>query len=103
MINKVYLTPSVNETLHSLDLSADQLQGLDKVMTALAEGSLLDSRIVLPDATPSGGLRELNRGGLRILFRHDPQSKIVMIADIRPKVSSIASKTQPEDVFAAAP
>jgi mRNA-degrading endonuclease RelE of RelBE toxin-antitoxin system len=102
MINKVYLTPSVNEALHSLDLTADQLQSLDKVMNALAQGSLLESRIVLTDDTSSGGLRELNQGGLRILFRHDPQSNIVVIADIRPKFLAMVPKNQTEDQLAAA-
>jgi mRNA-degrading endonuclease RelE of RelBE toxin-antitoxin system len=102
MSNKVYLTPSANETLHSLDLSAEQVRNLDAAMTALGEGSLFGSRIVLPDATPGGGLRELNRGGLRVFFRHDPTTGNVMIADIRPDTHAPASHGRTEDEFAAA-
>jgi hypothetical protein len=102
MSNKVYLTPSANETLHSLDLTADQVQSLDAAMTALGEGSLLGSRIVLADGTAGGGLRELSRNGLRIFFRYDPPNGNIMIADIRPDTYAAVSKGRTEDEFAAA-
>jgi hypothetical protein len=99
MSNTVYLIPSVNETLQSLDLTDDQFQTLDAAMKSLSGEVALESRIVFADDTPSGGLRELDRNGWRIFFRYDPQQNAVMVADIRTK----ANVTKPKFTTAEQP
>ena len=84
MKGEVYLTQGVNEALPFLRLTPDQIEDLDTAFTALSQGDTLESRIVLSDGTPAGGLRELDRKDLRIFFRMDPENGNVMIAEIRP-------------------
>jgi hypothetical protein len=84
MKGEVYMIQAVKEALPFLRLTPDQIEDLDNAFTALSEGDTLDSRIVFPDGTPAGGLRELDRKDLRIFFRLDPENGNVMIADIRP-------------------
>ena len=97
MTGKVYLTKAVNESLPSLDLSAEQVQDLDAALTALSQGEKVDSSVVLDDGTPSGGLRALDRKNLRILYRLDPNNGNVMVADIRPISYTTASAVQAEN------
>jgi len=85
MKGEVYLTQGVNESLPFLHLTPDQIEDLDAAFASLSQGDTLQSRIVLADDTPAGGLRELDRKDLRILFRLDPENGNVMVADIRPK------------------
>jgi mRNA-degrading endonuclease RelE of RelBE toxin-antitoxin system len=101
MTNQIYLTPSVNETLQSLELSEKQLQDLDTAINSLGESIPQESRIVFADGTPSGGLWELDRNGWRIVFRYDSQQNAVMVADIRAKTYT-AAKTHADNELAAA-
>jgi mRNA-degrading endonuclease RelE of RelBE toxin-antitoxin system len=91
MSNKVYLIPSVNETLQSLDIDDQQLQDLRTTIDSLEQSVPQDSRIVFADNTPSGGLRELDRNGWRIVFRYDPRQNVVILADIRAKSYATAA------------
>jgi len=84
MKGEVYMIQAVKEALPFLRLTPDQIEDLDTAFTALSQGDTLQSRIVLPDGTPAGGLRELDRKDLRIFFRMDPENGNVMVADIRP-------------------
>jgi len=102
MTNKVYLTPSLNEALPSLDLSAEQVKNLDAAISSLGESEALESRIVLADGTPGGGLRELDRNGFRIFFRLDPKNGTVIVADIRSKTYAAATSPHPKEEMAAA-
>jgi len=95
MSDKVYVTQGVNESLPFLGLSTDQVQDLDAAFASLSQGDILDSRIVLADDTPAGGLRELDRKDLRIFFRLDPQNGNVMVVDIRPKSCAAAAAAAP--------
>jgi len=102
MTNQIYLTPGANETLQSLELISDQqLEGLRTAIDSLGQSIPRESRIVFADDTPSGGLRELDRSGWRILFRYDPKQNAVMVADIRAK-DFIVAKSQADNELAAA-
>jgi mRNA-degrading endonuclease RelE of RelBE toxin-antitoxin system len=87
--NRIYVRPDIGATLKSLDLSDDQMQELDAAAESLAQPATIpDSRIVFADDSESGGLRELDRNGFRILFRIDPKSSTVVVAGIRPKAET---------------
>jgi mRNA-degrading endonuclease RelE of RelBE toxin-antitoxin system len=102
MTNQIYLTPSANETLQSLNLSEEQATDLDIAINTLAQSIPQESRIVFADSTPSGGLRELQRKGWRIFFRYDPQQNAVMVADIRARTNASDTKAYSENELAAA-
>jgi mRNA-degrading endonuclease RelE of RelBE toxin-antitoxin system len=101
MTNKIYVTPSVNETLQSLDVSDKELQDLRTVIDSLGQSIPQESRVVFADDTPSGGLRELDRNGWRIVFRYDPQQRAVMVADIRARNYPTTTKSRTEELAAA--
>jgi mRNA-degrading endonuclease RelE of RelBE toxin-antitoxin system len=86
--NTIYVTPMVSAVLQSLNLSDDQMRELDAAVESLAQPTLPENRIVFADDSESGGLRQLDRNGFRILFRIDPQSSNVVVADIRPQAET---------------
>lgn len=90
--NRIYVTPDIGATLKSLDLSDDRMQELDAAVESLAQPATIpESRIVFADNTESGGLRELDRNGFRILFRIDPETGNVVVAGIRPAAHTLST------------
>ena len=84
MTSKVYLSPHVSEFLNRLDFSNDQVDNLVNAIDSLGQEDPRNSPVVFADDTPGGGLRELDRNNLRILFRYDPQQQSIMVAEVLP-------------------
>jgi len=87
MTNKVYLSTYANQSLLSLKASEAQVQGVLKTIDSLEEGEAAGSRILYADDSPGGGLRAVNAGDFRILYRYDPESHTVIVADVAPATS----------------